>query len=118
MIPLVVAFLLLVLIQWVHTAWWWVLVLPAIAGLFAKRGLTAFFGAGLGAGLAWGLASTLALLGDSHIVAGHVAEMLSVGNPWILVGITAFTAVLCGGCGGLTGYFMKGVAGAKKPPRR
>jgi hypothetical protein len=106
MIPFIISFLGLLVVQWFHPAWWWVLVVPALAGLFAKRGLAAFFGVGAGAALAWILASSLALLGDGEIVAGRVAEMLTVGNPWILVALTGVIAFLCGSFAGLSGYFL------------
>jgi len=106
MIPFVISFIGLLLVQSIHPAWWWVLVVPALAGLFAKRALPAFFGVGAGAALAWMLAASLALLGDGEIVAGRVAEMLTVGNPWILVALTGVVAFLCGSFAGLTGHFL------------
>jgi hypothetical protein len=106
MIPFVISFIGLLVAQSIHPVWWWVLVVPALAGLFAKRGLLAFFGVGTGAALAWMLASSVALLGDGEIVAGRVAEMLTVGNPWILVAVTGVVAFLCGSFAGLSGYFL------------
>ena len=107
MIPVIVSFVGLFLVQSMHSAWWWVLVVPAIAGLTARRGLSAFFGVGLGAALAWTVASTLSLLGDGAIVAGRIAEMLTVSNPWILVAVTGVLAFLCGSFAGLTGFAFK-----------
>ena len=115
MLSILLAFILLYGIQLLHPSWWWVFLAPALAGaLTARSGWSGFFGCGLGAALAWTLAATLELTGDGSIVAGRVASMLELGNPWLLVMLTFLVAFLCGGFAGMAGCYLTGGRGRKE----
>lgn len=115
LLSILLSFILLYGIQLLHPAWWWVFLAPALAGAITSRsGWSGFFGCGLGAGLAWSMAAFLELTGQGSIVAGRVAVMLQVGNPWLLVLLTFVTAFLCGGFSGMAGQYLTGGRGRKE----
>ncbi len=117
MLSILLSFVLLYGVQLLHPAWWLVFPASALVGaITARSGWSGFFGCGLGAALAWSLAAILELTGDGSIVAGRVATMLELGNPWLLVILTFVVAFLCGGFAGMAGYYLTG--GRSKKAKR
>ena len=115
MLSILLSFILLYGIQLLHPAWWWLFLAPALAGaVTARSGWSAFWGCGLGASMAWSLAAIIELTGNGSIIAGRVAAMLELGNPWLLVLLTFLVAFIGGGFAGMTGYYLTGGRQKKK----
>ncbi len=100
-------FFLLLLTFWLTTLFlpWWALLIPAFifgAALFDKSFLA--FITGLTAGFfAWGLQVIYIDIANQSILSTRMAELLGVGQSWIVILLTALVGGITGGMGTLLG---------------
>ncbi|MEZ4766657.1 MAG: hypothetical protein R3C26_26720 [Calditrichia bacterium] len=105
MILLIIAMLVLYYFQ---PYWWWILVLPLFYGfIFGKKPLNSFLVGLSSAGLVWIGVATYQYFNDAAVIAQKIAEMMNVGSPFLLIGITGLIAIICGGVGALTGNVLR-----------
>lgn len=98
--------------------WWWVMIIPLLFGVIRARSCREGFITGsASAGIIWLCGCLAAYKLGGGIVAGRVADLLMVGEPWILLAATSFAAALLGGIGGGTGYHL-GRAFSPGPDRK
>lgn len=104
-------FVLILFFSWLFTLflpWWGVLIPTLIIGAWLLNGaLSAFLTGFLGAGSAWFLQALYIHFANDGILSGRIAEMMSVGSPWVVLIITFTVGALTGGLGALTGYLLK-----------
>lgn len=100
-------FILLFFSFWIVTLFlpWWTLFIPAIllgATLF-KAPAAAFFTGFLSLFAAWFVQVLYVDIANESILSGRIAEMLGVGQSWLVLLITAIIGGLIGGLGTLFG---------------
>jgi cbb3-type cytochrome oxidase subunit 1 len=100
---LVVAFLLNLFLPW------WSIALPGLVFgyLFNKKGGASFGWGFLALFLLWGGQSLYIHFANHAILSTRIAEMLSVGSPFVVVLITATIGGLVSGLATLTGSLVK-----------
>lgn len=100
-------FILLFFSFWIVTLFlpWWTLLIPAVilgATLF-KSAVSAFFTGFLSLFAAWLVQVLYIYIANESILSGRIAEMLGVGQSWIVILITALIGGVIGGMGTLLG---------------
>lgn len=84
---------------------WWTLFIPAVllgATLFDSSG-SAFFTGFISLFAAWSVQVLYIDIANESILSGRIAEMLGVGQSWLVILITALIGGLIGGMGTLLG---------------
>lgn len=100
-------FFLLLLTFWLTTLFlpWWALLIPAFilgVALFVKN-IPAFL-TGFAAGFtAWGLQVLYIDIANQSILSARIAELLGVGQSWIVILLTALIGGIIGALGTLLG---------------
>jgi len=106
-------FFLLLLTFWLTTLFlpWWALFIPAFilgAALFVKNN-RAFF-TGFAAGFsAWGLQVLYIDIANQSILSTRIAELLGVGQSWIVILLTAIIGGIIGALGTLLGSQFRSI---------
>ncbi|WP_340105237.1 hypothetical protein [Rhodohalobacter sp. 8-1] len=100
-------FTLLFFSFWIVTLFlpWWTLLIPAVllgATLFESSAI-AFFTGFISLSAAWAVQALYIDIANESILSGRMAEMLGVGQSWLVILITALIGGLIGGMGTLLG---------------
>jgi len=100
-------FILLFFSFWIVTLFlpWWTLLIPAVilGGTLFKSAVSAFFTGFLSLFAAWLVQVLYIDIANESILSGRIAEMLGVGQSWLVLLITAVIGGLIGGLGTLLG---------------
>ncbi len=100
-------FILLFFSFWIVTLFlpWWTLLIPAVilGGTLFKSAVSAFFTGFLSLFAAWLVQVLYIDIANESILSGRIAEMLGVGQSWLVLLITAIIGGLIGGLGTLLG---------------
>lgn len=100
-------FILLFFSFWIVTLFlpWWTLLIPAVllGAVLFEHSVSAFLIGFLSLFAAWAVQVLYIDIANESILSGRVAEMLGVGQSWIVILITAATGGLIGGMGTLFG---------------
>jgi hypothetical protein len=100
--------LILSLIAQLFLPWWSVAVVCfALAFWKAHRGGQAFTAGFLGVGLTWLGAALFWQVVSDGILSARVAEMFTVGSPWVLLVVTVILGGLVGGVSAVSGFFVR-----------
>ncbi|MEX0686463.1 MAG: hypothetical protein WD267_04660 [Balneolales bacterium] len=94
---------------------WWSIALVSITlgAWLCQKSLHAFLSGFTGIGLLWLFASTYIHLANNGILAGRVAEMMSLPNALSIILVTAFIGGLVGGISAMTGFLIKDAVAPK-----
>jgi len=88
--------------------WWWVIAVPLLFGVIrARSGWEGFMTGAISAGVVWLCGCLAAYQLGGEIVAGRVAKLLMVGEPWILVAATSLLGMITAGVACATGYHLR-----------
>ena len=88
--------------------WWTVVLCAFLVNLFIPtKGLNAFLSGFLGVGLLWLIAAWLIDQDTNSILTARVAELLYLGEPFLLVVVTGVLGGILGGFGALTGSLLR-----------
>ena len=100
-------FILLFFSLWIVTLFlpWWTLLIPAVVlgAVLFDSSPAAFFTGFLSLFAAWGVQVLYINTANESILSSRMAEMLGVGNSWVVILITAAIGGLIGGMGTLLG---------------
>lgn len=107
MIDVLIIIVLLFILHTITDFWWWIIVVPlGYAFARAKSRAAAFRMGALGAGILWLVVGLYQLLTAADLVARRVAEMVGLGNPWLVLFITVVVGALIGGFAASTGFHL------------
>lgn len=114
MIDILVIVVLLFILHTITDFWWWIIIVPLVYAFFRAQSRGAAFRMGsFGAGILWFVVGLYQLLTASDLVARRVAEMMGLGNPWIVLLMTIVVGALTGGFAASTGYHLAAGFGFK-----
>lgn len=101
---LITLYILLAFLANLVLPWWVIAVAGLFLGLFYKEHAGKAFGMGFAAMfLIWGAQALYIHLANDGILAEHIATMLNVGSPLLVVLITGLIGGLVGGLSVMTG---------------
>jgi hypothetical protein len=107
--------LVMLLLHLASPNWWWVMAIPLLYGaLHARSGPEGFLVGAASAGIVWGVGCVAAYAQGGDRIARRIAEMLLVGNPWLLIAGTTVLAMLAAGLAAATGHRLRSMRG-KEP---
>lgn len=108
MLDIIILIVILFLLQSFTDFWWWIIVIPLLYGLIrGKTGKRAFLFGSASSCILWFGMGLYKYLTGSEIIAARVAEMMGLGNVWLLLTLTVFVAALVGGFAGSTGFHLR-----------
>jgi len=110
MIAVIISLVLMLGLQIVTGAWWWVMAVPFLYGLtFAPSGWRALRDGFLAAGLLWLGSAVFFYLAGSAIIARRMAGMFGLGLGWLMIIVTALVAGAAAAMAAYAGYAVKGI---------
>ncbi|MBM4168534.1 MAG: hypothetical protein FJ215_05190 [Ignavibacteria bacterium] len=120
MIDILIIIVLLFILHTITDFWWWIIVVPLVYAFFRAHSRGSAFRMGsLAAGILWLAVGLYQLLTAADLIARRVAEMMGLGNPWIVLSITVIVGALTGGFAASTGYHLAvGFGIRRNPPQR
>ena len=103
-----IGIIVLGVLQFFTSAWWWVIVVPLFAGALCRGSMTkaTLLGSFISGSL-WTLIALRQFLGSADIVAEKIATMIGIGQPILLVVITGVLGFLLGAISANTGNAIK-----------
>ncbi|MDH4196330.1 MAG: hypothetical protein OEW05_02880 [Candidatus Aminicenantes bacterium] len=116
MIAVIISLCLMLGLQILTGAWWWVMAVAFLYGLtFAGSGWRAIRDGFLSAGLLWLGSAVFFYFAGSALIARRMAGMFGLGLGWLMIIVTALVAGVAAAFAGYAGYAVKGLF--KKKPR-
>jgi hypothetical protein len=99
---------LMLALNLVSPQWWWIMVVPAVAGFIWYPTLrkAAVIG-GVSAGLVWLAAALYFWLNGGEIIGSRVAALLHVGSVWVLIAADALVGLLAGAVSAAMGSALR-----------
>jgi hypothetical protein len=102
---ILICLLVMLVLQLATPFWWWVMVVPFVAGAAAGRSAGKALRTGfLSAGILWLGAGFYYYLTGSGLIATRMAAMLGIGDPILLIVATGLVAGFAAGLAGYAGY--------------
>jgi hypothetical protein len=101
---ILICLLVMLVLQLATPFWWWVMVVPFVAGAAARSGRKALRTGFLSAGALWLGAGFYYYLTGGGLIATRMAAMLRIGHPVLLVPVTGLVAGVAAGLAGYAGY--------------
>ena len=110
MIAVIISLVLMLGLQVLTGAWWWVMAVPFLYGLtFAGSGWRAMRDGFLAAGLLWLGSAAFFYLAGSALIAKRMAGMFGLGPGWLMIIVTALVAGVAAAFAGYAGHAVKGI---------
>ena len=110
MIAVIISLVLMLALQILTGAWWWVMAVPFLYGLtFASSGWRAIRDGFLAAGLLWLGSALFFYVAGSALLARRMAGMFGLGLGWLMIIVTALVAGMAAAFAGDAGYAIKGI---------
>ena len=110
MIAVIISCVLMLGLQILTGAWWWVMAVPFLYGLtFAGSGWRAMRDGFLSAGLLWFGSAIFFYVTGSALIAKRMAGMFGLGLGWLMIIVTALAAGVAAAFAGYAGYSVKGI---------
>ena len=107
MTAILVCLLVMLALQLVTSAWWWIMIVPVAFGAAARSGGKALRTGFFAAGLLWLGTSLFLLLSGSGLIAKRMAGMFGLGSSWLMVLATGLLAAIAAGVSGYAGYAVR-----------
>ena len=108
MIDLLVCLLIMLALQILAPQWWWIMAVAFANGAaVAATGWRAVWTGGLAGGLLWLGAGTYFYLTGGRIIAGRMARMFGLGQPWTMIAATSLVAAVAAGISGYAGSAVR-----------
>jgi hypothetical protein len=108
MIAVVVCLIGMLVLQVVTPYWWWVMLVPFAYGVAGAGSPRKALGTGFAsAGLLWLGGSVYYFLTGSRTIAQRTANMIGLGNPWLLILATGLIAAVAAAVSAYAGYAVK-----------
>ena len=94
--------------QWLP---WWIIAPASFLVTIStnSRGSSDFMAGFLGAGLLWAIVAWLVDRETNSLLTQKIADLFSVGKPYVIIIITGLLGGLVGGLGALSGHFVRRV---------
>jgi hypothetical protein len=103
-----ICMLILLAVQLVSPYWWWVMVVPFLYALIKGQSASRVFLVGMvSSGLIWLTAGLYYWQTGGELIVERMTALLALPASWMLLAGTAAIAVVVGGIGALSGFYLK-----------
>jgi len=107
MTAILLCLLIMLALQLVTPAWWWIMIVPFAFGATARSARKALRTGFFAAGLLWLGTSLVLHISGSGLIAKRMAGMFGLGSSWLLVLATGLVAAIAAAVSGYAGYAVQ-----------
>lgn len=97
--------LLTILFSYITSDWYWIIIIPALAGLFMKSFKQSLLNGVLSGVIAWGIPALYMYATSAGIISTRVAEIFHFGEGFVMLLLTTLVAIIFAIVGSSTGYY-------------
>ncbi|GJQ63323.1 MAG: hypothetical protein SCALA702_23760 [Melioribacteraceae bacterium] len=103
---MIVSALLTILFSYITSDWYWIIIIPALSGIFMKTYRQCAVNGVVTALIGWGLPAAYMYLTSAHIIGNKVAEIFKLGSGWMMIIAATVIAIIFAITGSSTGFYM------------